>query len=311
MTITEISPNVFYETLSPGDYEIEEPLYKTWIETDDGSLMASKAIKITKRLKAGIYSLDKTQQGYFMIPEKPKVTKKISLPNQDVTSVIEELRKFWSMGETFNELNIIHKRGILLHGPAGTGKSSIIDIIADICVREFEGLIFYVRHRNDLQMFLDFAHFELKQLEGSRNIITIIEDIDNLYEQDSTMLTAFLDGEDEIEHNVVIATTNYINELSDVLTRPSRFDQIIEVNLPDEGDRRELLKEKFKISDEELDLWVKKSEGLSIAALKELYISVRLFGNDIDETIKRLNGHDNLVSKKLVKSSKTQKSIGF
>ena len=291
--------------------EEDEPIFKSWLQLEDGSFMASKAIKVVKSIKPGIYSLVVTQQGVTIAPEKPKTTKKVSLPNQDVTNVVDELKRFWGMSDKFAELEMIHKRGILLHGAAGTGKSSIIDIIAETCVKEFNGIVFYVRHRSDLQNFISFANYELQQLEGKRNIITIIEDIDNLFQQDPTMLTAFLDGEDEVEHNVVIATTNYIDELNDVLTRPSRFDQIIEIGNPDEEDRRVILKEKFKIEDSEIEEWVKATDGLSIAFLKEVVISVKLLGNSLEETLLRLKNHDKLVSKKLVKSSKNQKTIGF
>lgn len=290
----------------------DDSIFKTWLILDGGAIQATRAIRQLDRLKAGVYDLEKNQNTITLTPAISYRNNITALPNQDVSTVTSELRQFWNMKDDFKALDLVHKRGILIHGPPGTGKSTLLGLISNICVKEFDGLVFYVRHRNDLLALVDFANLELYQLERGRNIVTIIEGIENIYAQDPELVTAFLDGEEEIEHNVTIATTNYIDKLDQVLTRHSRFDQIIEVVEPDEADRKVILTKNFKFEEgEELDQWVEHTKGMSIAAIKELYVLVKLFKNDMNESLERIKNHNTLVSKQLVRSNKKQTSVGF
>lgn len=293
--------------------EIASDFYKCWVVGQDGSLTASGAIKTLEpgKMKAGVWSVQKSQGGYVLHPEELPTERVIKLPNQEISSVMDELNRFWSKADVFEKYGITHKRGVLLHGPPGTGKSSIIDLIVNECVAK-DGLVFYLRHRNDLDAFIDFAHCELKQLEGNRKILTIIEDIENLANQDMAMLLAFLDGEDEVQHNVVLATTNHIKEQSDILTRQSRFDWIIEVGPPTEEDRRAFLKGKYNFEDGELlDRWVKDTENQSLAALNEMFVAVILLENKYEDVLERMNDHSKLVSKSLYKNKSGAGAVGF
>lgn len=293
--------------------EIGSDYYKCWIAGEDGSLIASKAVKTLPPggMKAGVWSIQKSQNGTAILPEDAPTERVVKLPNQEIASVTEELSRFWEKAELFEKYGITHKRGILLHGPPGTGKSSIIDLIVKECIAQ-NGLVFYIRHRNDLDAFIDFAHYELRQLEGDRKVLTVIEDIDNLAQQDMAMLLAFLDGEDEVQHNVVLATTNHIKDLSDILTRQSRFDWIIEVSYPTEEDRREFLKGKYNFEDGELlERWVKDTDGQSLAALNEMFVAVVLLGNKYEDVLERMNDHTKLVSKSLYKTKSNKGSVGF
>lgn len=302
-----------FEFQKENEEEKGPDFYKCWVVGQDGSLTASGAVKTLEPggMKPGVWSVQKTQSGYSLIPEELPTERVVKLPNQEIVSVIEELNRFWDNAEKFEKYGITHKRGILLHGPPGTGKSSIIDSIVKECVAQ-GGIVFYIRHRNDLDTFIDFAHCELRQLEKDRKILTIIEDIENLANQDMAMLLAFLDGEDEVQHNVVLATTNHIKDLSDILTRQSRFDWIIEINHPTEEDRRAFLKGKYNFEDGELlDRWVKDTEDQSLAALNEMFVAVVLLDNKYEDVLARMKDHSSLVSKSLYKSKSKNASVGF
>lgn len=92
-----------------------------------------------------------------------------------------------------------------------------------------------------------------------------------------------------------VATTNHPERLDAHFTnRPGRFDIKKKLNhLTAEG-REYFLKHKLKEGElEKIDLpkWVKDTEGLSIAHLKELIVSVLIMGkeyNSVVETLKRM-----------------------
>ena len=118
-----------------------------------------------------------------------------------------------------------------------------------------------------------------------------------------------LDGIKQIENVVYIATTNYPEKLEERITdRPSRFDRRYEVQLPDAEMRLAYFKHKVPAKDLkklDIDQWVKDSDKMSIAHLRELVISTMVLGNTYEETIERLK---NLKTKP---KNKKSSSLGF
>ena len=101
-----------------------------------------------------------------------------------------------------------------------------------------------------------------------------------------------LDGELQVDNVVFIATTNYPQRLDKrFINRPSRFDEIIKIGMPNAEARKFYLEHKNPRLVEnitELENWVELTKGFSVAHLKELIISVECFDKTIEETIKRL-----------------------
>jgi hypothetical protein len=53
------------------------------------------------------------------------------LPDSVSTELIEEARRFWLAKDEFRKRGFLHKRGFLLMGPAGSGKTSIINQVSE------------------------------------------------------------------------------------------------------------------------------------------------------------------------------------
>lgn len=71
----------------------------------------------------------------------PKVDDLLRFPDSLAKTILEEIDAFWRLGETFARHGFLHRRGYLLYGPHGSGKSSVVQqIIADILERE--GIVF-------------------------------------------------------------------------------------------------------------------------------------------------------------------------
>jgi SpoVK/Ycf46/Vps4 family AAA+-type ATPase len=128
----------------------------------------------------------------------------------------------------------------------------------------------------------------LRRIEPRRPVACIFEDIDAIVaEHGEDQLLSLLDGENQVDHVLNLATTNYPEQLDRrFVARPRRFDRIVRVDGADERTRRTYLAAKLAgVDAAELERWVQMTEGLSLAALAEVVISVRCLGNGLEETL--------------------------
>ena len=121
----------------------------------------------------------------------------------------------------------------------------------------------------------------------------VMEDIDAYlhdYGNEQAILD-MLDGSVKHSNTILIATTNYPERLPDrIINRPSRFDRVEYIGTPSKNDRKIYLKEKSKtLSTKDINKWVKDTNGWTLAHIKELILSVEVFGLGYVETLDRLN----------------------
>ena len=145
----------------------------------------------------------------------------------------------------------------------------------------------------------------VRKIEPERPILCIIEDLDGVINvHGEEIFLNFLDGLNSISNIVYVATTNNLNNIPDrIKNRPSRFDRKYEVKKPTDEDRsvyfnHMILEEDKKIYD--IAKLVKDTKGLSMAHLKELFISLYIFKNDYTKSITDIK-----------KGNISDKTIGF
>lgn len=229
------------------------------------------------------------------------------LPDPVSENLIKEAQRFWLAGDYFRKLGFLHKRGFLLMGPAGCGKTCIINQLADYMLRELDGLVLLVTEPARAEAVLS----NLRQVEPERPVLAVIEDIDamlgNGHEE---RLLSLLDGKTQVDHVLFIATTNYPERLDQRLHgRPSRFDRVEVIRAPSAQVRRAYLERRVPdLCAAELDRWVELSEGFSIAHLKELILAVRCLGADLSETAERLKAG---LKQKHTSENFTRSRMGF
>jgi SpoVK/Ycf46/Vps4 family AAA+-type ATPase len=266
-----------------------------------------------KRLSAGLYEIkfDNSLGTYTMVYQKLNADELFFLPSPEIEEVIDDIKKFWKKIETFKSYKFAHKRGILLYGEPGCGKSSIIQLCMKHIVEDMDGIVINIKDEDDVDNYLSFIH-NFRKVEPDRPLIIIMEDLDSIVGEDrysTSRVLNVLDGIKQIENVVYIATTNYPEKLEERITdRPSRFDRRYEVQLPDAEMRMAYFKHKIPAKDLkklDIDQWVKDSDKMSIAHLRELVISTMVLGNTYEETIERLK---NLKTKPRNKKSS---SLGF
>ena len=293
--------------LSNKEMEMEGP--NEWLKVGN-QYHPSRDAKIRKVLTPGFYSIGYSQGKYFGIEESLNLDEIYKMPSTVIDRLVNEIDTFWDKKDLFKINKVTHKRGVLLVGKAGTGKSSLINLLSKQII-ERKGIVFHVANAGELSMLISFVHQDLRKIQPDTPIVTVIEDIDNIVNQDEHLLLSFLDGEDQIEHNVVVGTSNRIQELNDLIMRPSRFDWVIEIDNPNAENRRFYFTKKG-IEGEELDTWTEASEGMSMAHLKEMFISVKLLGNDFDETVDKLKDQDSMVHNITFQPKTSKKnSLGF
>jgi SpoVK/Ycf46/Vps4 family AAA+-type ATPase len=251
-----------------------------------------------KGLPAGFYDIDWIDEARSngLIKKEMKLDELYHLPSPEIIDIIDDIKNFWESKEKFTEYRFIHKRGILLYGDPGCGKSGIIQLCTQYLIEEMDGIVINIKDGDAVERYVDFIP-DFRKIETDRPIIVIMEDIDSIAGEDrhsTSKILNILDGMSQIDNVVYIATTNYPEKLEERITnRPSRFDRRYRVELPNAEIRESYFKSKLKKEDlKKINLkeWVQKSDGMSLAHLRELVISVIAMRNDFQETIDRLNG---------------------
>lgn len=261
--------------------------YSMWI-FDGKEYTPSLKLKIKKTLPKGIYKIDYEEGKYYIGQIKNNTDEIYKLSNKIINTILTEIDDFWNKKDLYEKHHILHKRGLLLEGPAGNSKTSTINLIIENILNN-DGLIFIVRSLREFNLLCDFLPI-FRQIEPNRNVITIIEDIDQLIDMGGGFdvnILDFLDGKNSINHHLVIMTSNNTTRLSEALLRPSRIDVRFVLELPDKQTRYEYL-EKKGINKDKLNEYAEKTDGMTFAQLKELFISTEILNKDINTAINKI-----------------------
>ena len=172
--------------------------------------------------------------------------------------------------ELFRRLGIDPPKGVLLHGPPGTGKTMIAKAVATEVNAHFKS----INGPEIISKYYGESEKQLREIfdEASENApaIVFIDEIDSICPKRedvsgeverrvvAQMLT-LMDGMQGRENVVVIGATNRQDALDPALRRPGRFDREIEIGVPDRDGRREIMEihtRQMPISDDFDMAWV-------------------------------------------------------
>jgi proteasome regulatory subunit len=215
--------------------------------------------------------------------------------DQQIKEVIETVELPLTDPLLFEEVGVEPPRGILLHGPPGSGKTLIAKAVASRAKATF------IRMSGSelVQKFVGEGARLVRDVfqmaaEKSPSII-FIDEIDAVgghrthdgttgsAEVNRTMiqLLAELDGFEERGDVKIIAATNRIDLLDPALLRPGRFDRIIEIPMPDDKGRMDIFKiytRKMSLDkDVDFNKLVSMTDGLSGADIKAIVTETGMF----------------------------------
>jgi len=259
---------------------------------------------LSKKLDAGIYSIVQTMQGIMFNKIGTKTDELLKFEDPTQNTILHEMDDFWKRKPQYDKMKFLHNRALLMYGPPGSGKSSIIQLAIEDLVKQgdivFIGKDIY-NLVNGLKIF--------REVEPNRRCLVIMEDIDEMGEH---ALLQLLDGSDAVDNIMYLGTTNYIDRLPARVLRPGRFDRKIEVSYPPKSGREAYFKAKLKgiSTPEDIQKLVDATDGFSFGHLRELLTSVFCLGQDLNYVLKRLSGSGLEVSATLktsiIKSKKIQ-----
>jgi SpoVK/Ycf46/Vps4 family AAA+-type ATPase len=264
---------------------VEDLEYSTWIATGEDYIPAVN-LKCVDNIPAGMYACAFIDRDYHLTPIPINSDELFIFSDSYQESILSEIKQFWDKKELYKKYNLCHKRGILLEGGPGTGKSSLITQVIQHII-ELNGVVFTVRNASEFQFLPIILKSIFRKIEPERPVITIIEDVDKLIENlgGDQILLDFMDGKQSINNHLVILTSNNTSELSDALLRPSRIDLRYRLDNPNDNVRKEYFQYKG-ISDDQLDEYVRLTKNLSIADLKEVFIATVILNKSIDQVVK-------------------------
>jgi transitional endoplasmic reticulum ATPase len=145
-------------------------------------------------------------------------------------------------------------RGILLHGPSGTGKT----LLAKAVATQSEANFVSVRGPELLSKWVGESERGIREIfkraRQSAPCVIFFDEIDSIApirgaggetavtERVVSQLLTELDGMENMHGVIVLAATNRADMIDPALLRPGRFDKIIQIPLPDKESRKSILK---------------------------------------------------------------------
>lgn len=159
----------------------------------------------------------------------------VYLPSGMSDRIKNDISEFLHAGKWYANVGVPHRRGYLLHGPPGCGKSSLAKALASHFDLPLYLLSLSSQNLDDIKLS------NMLRSVSSGGAIILLEDVDSIFIQRkqsndnhsrvtmSGLLNA-LDGVSSQEGSILIMTTNFPNTLDDALIRPGRVDVRLELS---------------------------------------------------------------------------------
>ncbi len=267
----------------------EDQEHRFWATTGDRTVFWA-ASDVTDKITPGLYkTIDAPKIGPALLKMIISTDDLILIDSVVKTEVFGEITYFWSdeVKKKFKERGFLYKRGILMYGDPGSGKTACIQLLIKEIIKS-GGVALY----GDSPTIMSQCLQMVRRIEPDLPVVVIMEDFEILTERGhaENEWLAMLDGESQVDNVVFLGTTNYVEKLDKRFTdRPSRFDVVVSVPPPSAFIRAKFLHHKEPdLSFDEVQHWVSLTAGFSIAHLKELIISVRILGKSLESQVSRL-----------------------
>jgi len=205
-----------------------------------------------------------------LVEVTPSGMREVFIENPDVSweeigGLVEVKRELqeaveWPMKYPVLYEKLGHKmpRGILLHGPSGTGKT----LLAKAVATESEANFVSVRGPELLSKWVGESERGIREIfrraRQASPCVIFFDEIDSIApvrgaggetavtERVVSQLLTELDGMENMHGVVVLAATNRADMIDTALLRPGRFDKIIQIPLPDKESRKKILEINIK-----------------------------------------------------------------
>lgn len=219
----------------------------------------------------GPHGMDKELAPITRMVERSEVIMKSEVK----TDIYRAIDQFFTEDRAFfKAYDLPYKRGILLYGKPGNGKTTLVKSIAG----SVKAPVAYWQITENTCSESIQAAFQAAATMAP--MILVIEDIDAMPQRARSYFLNILDGATSKEGIFLIGTTNYPEQIDPALmNRAGRFDRAYEIKLPDLELRQTYLEQKGigkLLAEELIRVTAKQTEGFTFAQLNELYVSAAL-----------------------------------
>jgi transitional endoplasmic reticulum ATPase len=235
---------------------------RTFVEGDTTLvMMLGHAIpfRVTKSRPHGIVRISHSTNVQILSEPAPETKGVPRTTYEDIGGLHEEIQRIREMvelplrhPELFQRLGIEPPKGVLLHGPPGCGKTLLARAVAN----ESEANFYSINGPEIMSKFYGESEARLREMfqQAQKNApsIIFIDELDAIAPKREEVtgeverrvvaqLLALMDGLSGRGYLIVIGATNRPEALDPALRRPGRFDREIEIGVPDQKGRFEVL----------------------------------------------------------------------
>jgi len=202
-----------------------------------------------------------TDETHVELREEPikELGRIATISYEDIGGLRDEIQKVREMvelpirhPELFERLGIEPPKGVLLYGPAGTGKTLLAKAVAN----ESEAHFISIAGPEIVSKFVGEAEERLRNIfadaEENAPSIIFIDELDAIAPKREevmgevekrivSQLLTLMDGLKSRGQVIILGATNRPNSIDPALRRPGRFDREIEIGVPDKRGRKDIL----------------------------------------------------------------------
>lgn len=227
----------------------------------------------------------------------------VDIPSKEFEQVTNEMKFFLdpSTKESFLKHGFIYKRSAMLYGAPGTGKTCIVQRVAQEVIKA-GGVILFNCEPNRLHL----AYSVLDNIQPDVLTMVIFEEFDEIVNSNEDVLLSLLDGEVQKKNVMYLMTTNFIDRVPARILRPGRISSMVEVKFPDAVARKHYLD--LKVLDTvkyNIDNWVEVTEGFSIDEIKETVLAVCCLGQTLETVVERIASTKGIIGNRKKKKDLT------
>ncbi|MGI9457760.1 MAG: AAA family ATPase, partial [Aeoliella sp.] len=258
---------------------------RDWVVADSAKVAESFILEVERKTHAPgdailVFSDGSWNRSYSLFAATQSASFDDLVLADDMKNTIRcDFDQFLESEERYRRLGIAWRRGALMIGPPGNGKTHCVRAL----VKELSVSSLYVQSLSH-QYFTDQQMWQkvFDRARGLTPCVLVLEDLDTLVnDENRSFFLNQLDGFEQNHGLIVLATTNYPDRIdSAIIDRPSRFDRKYHFKLPTLDERKDYLAswqkrivEETGWKSNEVDVVASATNSFSFAYLKELVIS--------------------------------------